>query len=200
MPIQPYILPASTEALPGEITLTQFIQTILTGISGLPGPMVRPKWQVEPPKNPPSITTNWIAFGIDISSPDANSYVWSNSGEGGLSVSSQRHEAVDIGCSIYGPEALEYFGLLRDGFQVPQNLQALTAANMGFVEILPGRKIPDLVNERFYNRVETSIILRREVLRSYSVPTVLSSTGVIHVPVSGDEEYTLAWDTENEEN
>lgn len=194
MPAQPYIQPSSTEAVSGRLTLTEFIQTVLVGISGFNGTLVRPKWQIEPPKNPPSVETNWMAFGIDIGAPDANAWLGNTSD---TEMQSQRHETLDVGCSIYGPDALEYYGLLRDGFQIPQNREALTYANMGFVEILPARHIPDLVNERFYNRVETSIILRREIIRTYGVPTLVSASGVIHTPTSGDPDYSLAWDTEN---
>lgn len=201
MPIQPYIRPQSTQALSGELTLTQFIQTVLVGISGFSGTLVRPKWQAEPPKNPPSIDTNWLAFGIDIATPNDNSFVWTADGDTvGTSIQSQRHEALEVGLSIYGPDALENYGILRDGFQIPQNLQALTSAKMGFVEILPARKIPDLVNGRYYNRVETSIMLRRAVVRTYAVPSLLSAEGIIYAPIAGDTDHTIAWDTENEEN
>lgn len=152
---------------------------------------MRPKWQVEPPKNPPDVITNWLAFGIDVAAPDANAYL----GSDGTALTSQRHEKLEIGCSIYGPDALENYGLLRDGFQIPQNRDALTFANMGFVEILPALKIPELVNERFYNRVETGVILRREIIRLYAVPTIISASGVIYVPLGGDSDYSLTWET-----
>lgn len=201
MSIQSYIRPSSTETLPGELTLNQFLHSILVGLTALHGTLVRPKWQVAPPKNPPGIETDWLAFGVDISRPDANSYVWNDPADSsGETSESQRHELLDIGCSLYGPLALQYYGIIRDGFQIPQNTQALTEAKMAFVEILPARSLPDLVHDRFYNRVETSIILRREVNRTYSVPSIISSTGVIHAPLSGDEDYSLDWDTENEEN
>lgn len=192
MTIQPYIRPSSTVGLPNDLTLTQFIQTVMVGLSGLSGTLVRPKWQAEPPKNPPDITTNWMALGIDLAIPDANGYISPGDDDG---LDSQRHETLDVGCSIYGPEALEIYGLIRDGFQIPQNREALTEANMGFVEILPARKIPELVNERFYNRVETSVILRREIIRSYGVPTIISATGVIYAPLSGNADYSLDWQT-----
>lgn len=193
MPVQPYITPASTQGFPGGITITQFIQTVMVGLSGLPGTMVRPKWQVEPPKNPPNVSTNWLAIGIDLAVPDANGYIGSI---GDTDLTSQRHETLDVGCSFYGPDALEYYGIVRDGFQIPQNREALGASNMGFVEILPGRKIPDLVNERFYNRVETSVILRREIIRTYGVPTIISASGVIYAPgINNDLDYSLAWKT-----
>lgn len=189
-----YLQPTSTVPVPNGLSLTQFLQTVFVGISGLPGPMVRPKWQEAPPKQP-DISTNWMAMGIDSASPDANGYLDTNEDD---EVISQRHELLDVGCSIYGPDAFEIYGLLRDGFQVPQNRYALRSANMGFVEIGPARKIPDLVNERFVNRIVTSVFLRREIQRVYPIPTILSAVGEIHT-VLGDEPYLLDWEVPTEE-
>jgi len=187
---QPYILPTSTTPLPRSLNLTQFVQTVIVGVSGLDGTLVRPKWQVEPPKQP-DLTVNWIAMGIDVAAPDANAYVGVD--DVGNSVY-QRHETLDVNCSIYGPNALEVAGLIRDGFQIQTNLEALRYANMGFVEVSPLRHIPDLVNERFIDRVIMSVFLRREIQRVYPILTIQSASGSIHT-VIGDEDYLLNWTT-----
>ena len=189
-----YLQPTSTSGFPQSLTLTQFIQTVMVGISALPGPLVRPKWQIEPPKQP-DLSVNWMAIGVSVAVPDANSYVGSD--EDGA-VISQRHETLEISCSIYGPDAMETYGLIRDGFQIQPNLYALRSANMGFVEVSPARHIPDLVNGRFINRVEASVFLRRMIQRVYPIATLLSASGVIHTVVGG-EEYLLDWETQTEE-
>lgn len=187
-----YVLPSSTTPIPGGLTLTQFIQTVMVGVSGLSGPLVRPKWQVEPPKQP-DITVNWMAMGIDVSTPDANSWLGlDNSG----ALNTQRHEGLEVGCSIYGPDAMEIAGLIRDGFQIPNNLEALRSANMGFTEVSPARHIPDFVNERFVNRVQMSVFLRREIQRIYPIVSVTSAVGTIHT-VIGNEQYLLDWAVQN---
>lgn len=192
MSVQPYILPTASDTPPFGLSLIQFIQTVIVGISGLPGPLVRPKWQVAPPKSP-DLSVNWIALGIDASVPDANSYVDAYPDS---TIVSQRHETLEVGLSIYGPDAQDISGLLRDGFQIQTNLEALRIANMGFVEISPARHIPDLVNERFIDRIVMSVFLRREIQRVYPIPTLLSAAGGIHT-VIGDEEYLLEWSTQN---
>lgn len=185
-----YIFPSSTVQLPKQLNLTQFIQTVLVGVSGLPGGMVRPKWQKEPPDNP-DIEVNWLAFGIEVANPDANAYVGINTDN---VVIYQRHEELEISCDIYGPEALETVGFIRDGFQIDQNRFALFNANMGFVNVSGARRIPDLVNERFVNRRIMTVNLRREIQRTYSIPTLISASGVIHT-VIGNEEYLLPFAT-----
>ena len=187
-----YLLPTQTQALPGSLSLRQFIQSVLVGISGLPGTSVRPKWQIAPPKQP-DINTDWLAFGIRISTPDANAYI--NTNPDG-STESQRQEGLEIGCSFYGPDALDYAELVRDGFQITQNLAALTAANMGFTEVGPALHVPDLVNERWIDRYEMSVFLRRQVQRLYPIVSLVSATGVIHT-VIGNEEYLLDWQTQS---
>lgn len=187
-----YLLPQSTLPLPKNLNLTQFIQTVLVGVSGLPGTLVRPKWQTEPPKQP-DIEVDWMAFGIEIATPDANGYLAVNI-DG--SSDSQRHEDLEVSCDIYGPQALAIAGIIRDGFQVPQNRDALFVANMGFVNVSGARRIPDLVNERFINRRVMSVFLRREIQRTYAIPTLLSANGTIYT-VTGNEEFLLPFNTDN---
>ena len=138
-----YVLPLPGQQLPGNLTQSQFIQTVFAGVSGLPGPLVRPDWQPNPPKQPDG-TVDWMGLGIESSTPDANSYVGLDADENFVM---QRHEDLEIVCQIYGPNALATARLIRDGFQVPSNIGALRYANMGFVEVKQARRQPDLVNE-----------------------------------------------------
>lgn len=189
-----YILPSHTDQPPRNLTLTQFIQTVLVGLTGLSGTLVRPKWQPSPPKQP-DIAENWLAFGIASSNPTANSFVGMDAA--GV-MNTQRQETLEIACSFYGPEALEFYTLVRDGLQIQQNLDALRAARMGYTDISQALHLPDLVNERFFNRYETTIQLQREIQRRYPIVSILSATGTIHT-VLGDEEYLLEWQTPEEE-
>lgn len=185
-----YLVPTSSEGFPGGLTLNQFIHSVLVGISGIDNTLVRPSWQVAPPKQP-DIAVNWMAFGINTITPDANAYVVINN-DG--SESFQRHEALDIGLSFYGPDSIYYSSVVRDGFQITQNLEALRAANMGFAGVGPQQQIPDLVNERWVNRVTMSLVLRRQVQRIYPVLALVSANGTIHTILS-EGEYDLNFQT-----
>lgn len=190
MSTPPYVQPISPQSqFPKGLSLRQFIQTVLVGISNIPGPLVRPKWQPEPPKQP-DININWMAFGIEVAAPDANAYIASTPED---QTTTQRNETLQISLSIYGPDSIDTYGLLRDGFQIEANRYALFNANMGFVEITPARQVPDLVNQRWIDRVETSIILRRAIQRIYGVTTITSANGIIYVP-DITEDYQLPWE------
>lgn len=184
-----YLIPGINQPLPMRLTLTQFIQTVIVGISGIQGTLVRPKWQVAPPKQP-EIDINWVAFGIEISNPDAYAYVNTNL-DGSTTLI--RQEELSIACSFYGPEALENIGIFRDGFQITQNLEALYHANMGYKGITQAIKSADLFNERWYNRFEMSLQLVRQVQRTYPVLSFASASGIIHTVL--EDQYNLDWKT-----
>lgn len=168
--------------LPNDFSLTQFIQTALTGISGLSGDLVRPKWQKNPPKQP-DIDVNWMAFALVQNKSDTNAYTTLNP-DGSYNL--QRMEDLEVQCAFFGEDAADVAAATRDGFQIAQNLEALQFAKMGFVNTNQMVHVPDLVNERWVDRYEMSVFLRREILRVYPILTFASFRGFIETIVNGD--------------
>lgn len=180
-----------TQGLPGGLTITQFIQSVLVGLSALKGSLIRPKWQVNEPEQP-DIEVNWLAFAISSDTPDANAYVAVDQDGNNTT---QRQELLEIQCSFYGPDALENATIVRDGFQIQQNLEGLSLANMGFAATDQAIHTPELINERFFNRYDMNIFLRRQIQRVYPILTLVSASGIIHT-VTGNEEYLIDWSVE----
>jgi hypothetical protein len=134
---------------------------------------------------------NWLAFGVSNQVPEANSYIGVQAD--GTNISS-RHEKLEIQLSFYGPNADETYGLLRDSLQVQSNRMALRVAQMGFQELSNGQRVPDLINEKWVNRLEATRVLTRQVLRVYPILTFLSVNGTVHTVV-GNEQYLLNFKT-----
>jgi hypothetical protein len=180
----PYVGPTQSSSYPKGLTLVQFLQTVVVGISGLPGNLVRPKWQPEPPKQP-DITTDWLAFGIESQKPDFSAYLSATGPDHELQLN--RQEDLTLSFSIYGPNCAETYGLISDGFQIPQNRISLFQANIGYTEISEARHVPDLVNQRWVDRVECTVRLKRQIQRTYPVLTFVSVSGIIYVPDIADD-------------
>lgn len=182
-----YTKPSFTEPNPKNLTLTQFIQTMFVGLTGLPGPMVRPKWQEKPPQAP-DVGVNWLAYGIASSAADFNAYLGMNTDDQAVL---QRQEQLEVQVSIYGPDALDLVEVIRDGFQIPQNQAGMLSARMGLVEVTKALHIPELINERFFNRYEMAVVLNRQVQREYPILYFLSAAGTIYTQTAENTNFTL---------
>lgn len=187
-----YLVPSGTQGPPGGLTLTQFIQSVIVGVTGLPGTMVRPRFQTLPPKDP-DIQVNWASFFIRSPRADTNAFVASNP-DGSSTLN--RQESLDVDISFYGAAALDFYSLLRDGLQITQNLEALRLANMGYTDITPGIVGPDLVNERWQSRVATTLTLVRQVVRTYPVLSFASAGGTVNTVLTNNQQYEAAFEAE----
>lgn len=160
--------PAPPGPLEGQ-DLLRFIQQWVVGITALPGDMVRPRWQPQPP-NIPAAGQAWAAIGVTSRPSDTFPYV-----EGDYL---QRHEILNVLSSFYdlgsNGQANDLAARLRDGTSVPQNREMLT--NSGFALISVGEvvAVPSLLKQRWLYRVDLPIVLRREIERTYPVLTLES--------------------------
>lgn len=173
-----YLAPASSPApLEGE-GLLAFLQGVVVGITGLPGDMVRPRWQAEPP-NIPAAGSVWAAIGVTTRPTDAYAYTR----ELNTGTELQRHEEMDLLCSFYDlgstGQADAMCALLRDGFQIAQNREPLFRNGMGLVHTDDAVAVPSLLKMRWLYRVDMNVKLRRVILRNYPVLTILSEVGTL---------------------
>jgi hypothetical protein len=151
-----------------------FFQAIVTGITGLPGSLVRPRFQEEPPTIP-SRTTDWCAIGVTRRAADTFA-VEGHDGAGDGSDYLIRHEALDLLCSFYGPHAQAFGARLRDGFSIAQNMEPLLANGMGLVSLGDLTRAPELIKDRWLNRTDLPVVIRREIRRTYPVLNLTSAT------------------------
>jgi hypothetical protein len=184
-----YLLPTpDPHPLEGQ-ELYRFVQQVVVGITGLDGPMVRPRWQAEP-ANIPDAGVAWCAVGIMSRPADTFPQVIHNpAGNGSDTV--QRQERLDIQASFYdlGTSGLadNYAHLLREGFAIPQNRDVMIQA--GFVLAYMGDTIPApmVLKTRWNYRVDLNFSFRRQIDRTYAVLSLQSAHGILYAETSNDE-------------
>lgn len=164
-------LVATNESLEG-IPFRRFIGSVLVSISGLPPANVRPAWQTNPPPIP-DVDTNWMAFGQTNRRGNYSTYQ-RVSDDGNESFQLQQEEC-DFALTVYGPDCLEIAGNVRDAFDIQQNQAQLQISGMGVIGITDILHVPELINDRYFDRADMTITIRREIRRNYKV---LSFTGV----------------------
>ena len=165
--------------------LDDVLQETIKGITGIAGNLVRPRWQEEP-ANLPAYGVNWAAFGrTETETPlDAvvgHHYTDNPSGEPTEFSYVSRSEEVVFLVSFYGPESGRYASRLRDGLALRQNLERWQLESIGLAGIGPIRHVPDLIKNKWTNRSDIEIRVRRSTVRTYSVTHLLSACGVLHV-------------------
>lgn len=171
-----FLVPSSTPPA-DDLSLDALFQTMVVGLTGLAGSLVRPRWQPTVPKQPEA-TVNWCAVGVTNVNGDDNPATVHNpfdaSGTGSDTL--YRHELIEVFFSFYGPKGQQYAEMARDGLWLPQNNGMLAQYLMTFTtEADPVRSVPDLVNEQWRRRYDFTARFRRQVVRTYAIRSLLSA-------------------------
>lgn len=167
------MLPVGAGSPLEDAALDAAFQKAIVGMTGLPGNMVRPRWQPTPPKQPEP-ATNWCAFGVMIRAPwdvPAIEHIGTGNGSDVL----RRHEEIDILCTFYGPNAQRFAMLLRDGLVIPQNIEELKSQSLYLVGAGDLRAAPELINQQWVKRYDIGVAFRRQIVRTYAIENLLSA-------------------------
>jgi hypothetical protein len=187
-PLLPYSVAAGgTQPLEGQ-ALNRFIQGWVVGLTGLPGTMVRPRWQAEP-ADIPDAGNAWAAIGINSRAADTFPYIGHDpvgpTGQGADDL--QRNETLRILISFYdlGTNGLAdyYAELFREGTAIAQNRELLTLAQFNFIDCDEPVAVPALLKERWLYRVDVPFRLRRMISLVYPVLNIES----IEVTISSQD-------------
>lgn len=173
-----YLSPTSTGGDLNDQALAKFLQQIVVNITGLPGAMVRPRWQAEPP-NIPDFGTNWAAIGPGVRKRDRYPYLQQNaSGNGSTIVIKNR--VMDILATFYGPAAEQNAEYLAMGLDVPQNRELMQLA--GF-NIIGGAGdsivVPRLIKQRWQYAVDIPFTVRQQLQYTFSVENLDGAAGTL---------------------
>lgn len=148
--------------------LDDFLHGWIAGLSGLPGSLVRPRWQPEPP-NMPDFNVNWVAWGILEVEEDRFAYQGQQDDATGVI---ERDEILLMLMSFYGPQAGQLAKRVSASLQLNQNRGYLRAQNMTVVEVMDHIRVPALVKELWVPRVDQRIRFRRRATWAYQIKTL----------------------------
>lgn len=165
-------------APPEDADLDALLQAVVTGVTGIDGSLVRPRWQSSPPKQPDP-TTDWCAIGVTDSDPDASPFHRHDGDPEPGSTTSFRHEEISVLASFYGPHGMANAKLLRDGLGMQQNTESLNAADIVFVSCGRIRTAPDLINQQWIKRFDMPLTFRAKATRVYPIRNI--ATANIHL-------------------
>lgn len=167
-----YLVPSPAGAPLYDDALDDLFQALFVGVTGLPAPLVRPRYQVKPPKQPDTMT-DWCAVGVMHIERDANPVI------GFVENQLARHEEIHVLASFYGPNAGSFAATAADGLAILQNNALLALQLMLYVNNDTIRQVPELVGEQWIRRLDLPIRFRRQVKRTYAVGSFVSADSVV---------------------
>lgn len=135
--------------------LENALQAWIVGLTELPAPMVRPRFQAKPPKQPRH-DVNWCAFGVTANQPEGAQLV-----QGEDAARLDQWELLTGLASFYGPDGEDLARTLLVRAQVPQNRVMLRAAGLVLVECGQRVRVPELIGETWLDRHDLPMTLRR---------------------------------------
>ena len=177
-----YVVPIVDPTLPVPLednALDDFLQQMVSGVTGLPGTNVIPRWQPEPPS---ILVGNWCAVGEVANDPDPYAYLLhqtTTAYPNGVDILMQWENGIDCLCSFYGPLAGTNAKLFTNGVQEPQNREQLIINGYGLKNVTGPRIVPELVKMRWLRRVDVHFTLMRMVARYYPIENIVSATATI---------------------
>lgn len=173
-----FVTPSTTMGDLEDQALNRFLHDLIAGITGIPVPLVRPRWQQNPPNLPP-FGTDWVAFGEVSRKTDRFAFVTHQDSSSGGNDAVYRNQILEILCTFYGPNSKANSELLSLGFQIAQNREALTLAGYGLVEVGDPVTTSELIQEQWVSREDVSLRLRRAQEYKYPILNLLGAQGTV---------------------
>lgn len=174
-----YLKPLSTVEADTESALIDFVSQ-LTGLE-----KTRIRWAWTPrPGSPISFDEDWCAIGL-LKITSAQPYRVGKKGvvedpESG-DTTHVTHQTLTVSFSFYGRHAADLADLFRDGAQLNQNFNALSAKGLTIQAVsAEAVRIPDLVGNQWRDRYMLELKIGRVVSRRFGVRTIASAGFEIH--------------------
>ncbi|WP_336152136.1 phage neck terminator protein [Acinetobacter sp. 99] len=163
-----YIPPSGGSAYDQD--LEDIFQAFIVGVTSLPGAMVRPRFQTEPPPMP-AVGVDWCAFAVKSIIPDDGPYF----DQKDETMDSIRHEELTLFLSFYGNHGQSIANVLKDGLGIPQNIAQLKAQQIKFISVGELITAPDFLNNQYVHRYDLTAVFKRKTSRMYAVKSFVDA-------------------------
>jgi hypothetical protein len=169
------ILTNLTPAL-NDDALDKALMALFSSLTGLAPQYVRQRWSPEP-QTPPDFNATWCAVGVtSISDDDYPAQVFDD----GTGLKILRHEMLDVQATFYGAKAQQAMRAASDGVLILQNNEGIMADyGLIFHHYDQPIKVPQLIQNRWSNRIDRTFYFRRQIISTYDVLNVQSVEGEI---------------------
>lgn len=166
----------STSSSPYGEALEDIFQRCIVGITDLPGNLVRPKNQPHPPTIP-AYDVDWASFRVSVLPVQWNAF---KTIKNDLEYTVEGTEQIELLVSFFGPHYQDMERQWRDGIQLGQNRDELTAAGIVFEQFADPVVVPLLLKEQWVKHVDIRGTFQRWAVREYKVRNILSADGTIN--------------------
>lgn len=171
-----YLAPLSIDHPQNDGDLDAIIQAWVRDMTGLPGDLVRPRWQSTPPPAPPQ-DVNWVSLGCQQQVLNDYHYMGQVDADTALL---QRHETMEYLFTWYGANASGLSIGFRDRAMVTQNRDYIESFGIKLMHIGNANNTPLLVNEVYRPRCDQPVHFRRQIDTLFPIKSLLSAPFVIH--------------------
>ena len=172
-----------------DVALDSVFQGFFASITQLTTDNVRLRWTPEP-QTPPDFNATWCAVGVTEIRDDGYPYQEFIDGVG---IVMHRHEYLDVLASFYGPKAQQAMRAASDGVLIVQNNEGIMSANgIVFTHYSDPIKAPQLMQNRWANRIDRTFTFRRQIQSTYDVLSIQEMDGTM---TNGTLSSTLKTDT-----
>jgi hypothetical protein len=152
------------------------IQAMVTGVTGLDGTMVRPRYQAKPPSRP-SKSENWCAIGVKTFLGTNSSAAHDSKGDGHDVVTTWTD--LEVLATFHGPRALELATRLKDGLLLEQNRAVLRKAGIAVTDSGEPINAPEKVSGAWTPRIDLPLNMQWETRQTYGVLNLLDAPGSV---------------------
>lgn len=161
-----------------DVALAELLQALIVGAVGLPGTLVRPRWQLRPSPTPePAV--DWCAIGVMEEESEPNISTTHLAAGQGSSITYDV-DMLLVRASFYGPNAFSNAKSLRTNIMIPQNRETLYNTGLALLA-MPGKSqnASEEINNQYRIGADVELRFRRRTTLVWPILNILEMDGTL---------------------